>query len=103
MTKCRLRHLIVVTASMLACVWYFLGGELRAIADQYNVRGYLKDSLDSTKQPIRPTNAVAVGDKVIVMAALEEEDTRWVQEYLPEYETLIPQSCLQITYRLTKV
>ncbi|KAM5483124.1 hypothetical protein McanCB56680_003182 [Microsporum canis] len=74
---------------MLACVWYFLGGELRAIADQYNVRGYLKDSFDSTKQPIRPTNAVAVGDKVIVMAALEEEDTRWVQEYLPDWQRAI--------------
>ncbi|KAK2875152.1 hypothetical protein FQN49_001736 [Arthroderma sp. PD_2] len=89
MAKCRLRHLLILTASVLGCVWYFLAGELRAIADQYNLRDYLRDSFDPDKRPIKPTDAVPVGDKVIVMAALEEENTRWVQEYLPDWQRAI--------------
>ncbi|DAA79241.1 TPA_exp: Uncharacterized protein A8136_0014 [Trichophyton benhamiae CBS 112371] len=89
MTKCRLRHFIILTGSVLACIWYFLGGELRAIADQYNVRDYLRASLDPSRQPVRPSNATAVGDKAIVMAALEEEDTHWVEEYLPDWQRAI--------------
>ncbi|KAF3482504.1 uncharacterized protein GIQ15_05263 [Arthroderma uncinatum] len=89
MTKCRLRHLLILTASVLGCVWFFLGGELRAIADQYNVRDYLRDSFDPDKRPVKPSHAVAVGDKAIVMAALEEENTRWVKEYLPDWQRAI--------------
>lgn len=43
-------------------------------------------SLDLPSHSTNPFN-VEVGDKIIVMAKLEEEDTDWVQDELPEYVT----------------
>jgi hypothetical protein len=59
---------------------------LQDLGDQYGVMDYFTFSVSNTKQ--RPHESDpggnAVGDKVIVMAKMEHEDTSWVADELPE-------------------
>ena len=69
---------------------FLLVRKLNEIWDQYNVPAYIHSSIKhgTLEQPgLLPG---AIGDKIIIMAKLEEEDTSWVAEYLPEYVSLIP-------------
>ena len=59
------------------------------IWDQYRVGSYIKASWDNKfhagiKESSYPHQGKP-GDKVIVMAKLEKEDTSWVTEHLQEY------------------
>ena len=60
---------------------------LHDIGDQYGVVDYFTFSVLSAnkKRPYQPKFDDKVGDKIIVMAKLEQEDTSWVVEELPEY------------------
>ena len=65
-----------------------LSRHIQDIFEQYSAATYLTDFLNSRHQAgIDQTAGVLdrLGDKVIVMAKLEEEHTNWVQEELPEY------------------
>lgn len=65
---------------------YLLEAHLKDICSQYRAGAYLVDWLDRNGAAQRPTvgNVPVPGDKVIVMAKLQEEPTDWVQEELPE-------------------
>lgn len=92
--KCSLRFAVSIGCFILIAGW-FLVRHFKDILDQYSGASYLVDSfyarfhpeslgLGSLKDSAEAHN-VEVGDKIIVMAALEEEDIDWVQEELPEY------------------
>ncbi len=84
---------ILVTASVLSIiVLLLLKNHLEDIWDQYNVSAYVHASLrntfhHSTLEYHAPLGA-KVGDKIIIMAKLEKEDTEWVGADLPEYVSL---------------
>lgn len=66
---------------------------LQDLANQYGVVDYFTFSLSNTmsRRPYHPNPPRNVtGDKVIVMAKMEHEDTTWVAEELPEYVELSP-------------
>lgn len=72
---------------LLMIVMILLFAHLRDLGDQYGVVDYFTSSVSNTvrKQPYhaRPAGNT-VGDKIIVMAKMEHEDTSWVAEELPE-------------------
>lgn len=77
-----------VCASLLAFFsLYLLEAHLKDICSQYRAGAYLVDWLNrnGAVQPPTVGNVPVTGDKVIVMAKLQEEPTDWVQEELPEY------------------
>lgn len=84
--KCGLR--IALCAILLAGITlYLLGGHLLDLGDQYRAGAYLNDwwnSNDIQYSQIESQQS-SPGDKMIVMAKLEEEHTEWVEEELPEY------------------
>lgn len=69
--------------------------ELADRADQYNVSAYLQATFFKTfHNSVSDLDApapldVEVGDKVIVMAKLEQEDTNWVADHLSELAYLL--------------
>lgn len=74
-------YLIIIGAVLLVA-------HLQDLGDQYRVIDYFAFSLLSARpnRPYRPKPiGTKVGDKVIVMAKMEHEDTSWVAEELPEY------------------
>lgn len=86
--KCGLR--ITLCAILLAGVTlYLLGDHLRDLGDQYRAGAYLNVWWNKNELQYFPTppQQTSPGDKVIVMAKLEEEPTEWVEEELPEYVT----------------
>jgi hypothetical protein len=67
---------------------FVLFTHLHDLGDQYGAVDYFTLSLFglSTHQPQEPKPVGSKGgDKVIVMAKMEHEDTSWVAEELPEY------------------
>lgn len=82
--KSRYRQALVLFSCITAIGLIFLGRHLSDLADQYSAGSYFIDSLDLNKNGTIPPPAADVEDKVIVMASLEEEDTGWVEEHLPE-------------------
>lgn len=82
--RSRCRQAIILLSCITAIGLIFLGRHLGDLADQYSAGSYLIDTLDLKINGTIPPPAAAVGDKVIVMARLEEEDTGWVEEHLPE-------------------
>ncbi|KAL2369542.1 hypothetical protein RJ035_006146 [Blastomyces gilchristii] len=104
--KCSLRFAVGISCLVLVALW-FLVRHFADLLDQYSGGSYLIDyfyarfdsgSLDLRKDPVR-AHDVEVGDKIIVMAKLEEEDTDWVRDELPEY---VPHPDSQITNQLNK-
>ena len=82
--KSRFRQAIILFSCVTAIGLILLGRHLSDLADQYSAGSYILDSLDLNRNDTIHPPAVPPGDKVIVMARLEEEDTNWVEEYLPE-------------------
>ncbi|KAJ6155709.1 hypothetical protein N7470_006275 [Penicillium chermesinum] len=69
-----------------------LGSHLQDVCSQYRTGAYLLQQLDWEASP--QPDAIRVpplppGDKVIVMAKLEEEYTGWVEEELPDWQRAI--------------
>lgn len=84
--KCGWRLLLCFLFLLAICL-FALKQHLQDIYDQYGAGAYLVElwkqhGLQSTA--LVPNHG-SVGDKVIVMAKLEEEHTEWVEEELPEY------------------
>lgn len=79
-----------LSASVLAfLLLVLLKNHLEDLWDQYDVTSYIGASWKNTfkhgtVQNI-PTFNGQPGDKVIIMATLEKENTDWVAEGLPEY------------------
>ncbi|KAL8817884.1 MAG: hypothetical protein Q9223_003365 [Gallowayella weberi] len=80
---------------LLITVFVVLYIKFAQIWDQYNAPAYAWASLQNTfrgsKLENPPPVAGKVGDKVVIMAKVESEDTDWVAQNLPEY-TLPPLS-----------
>ncbi|KAK2745730.1 hypothetical protein FQN55_006050 [Onygenales sp. PD_40] len=91
--KCSLRFALSI-AFVLFLLGWFLGGVIFDNFDQYSTKAYLIDSYNLRFHPelVRPhTNTSPdgkVGDKIIVMAKLEEEDADWV-ESVPDWQRAI--------------
>ena len=64
---------------------FLLVRKLNEIWDQYNVPDYIQASFGHGFQEQPPSISGQVGDKIVIMAKLQNEDTSWVQEYLPTY------------------
>lgn len=63
--------------------------KVQDLLDQYSGYKYVASSLLGHGRHRTQESAVAtVGDKIIVMASLESEDTSWVADKLPEYALL---------------
>lgn len=73
---------------------YLLALHLEEICNQYRAGAYLIDWLNSKKPHHEGLSHyhAKLGDKVIVMARLEEEPAEWVEQELPEYGTSPQQS-----------
>lgn len=64
---------------------YLLEAHLQDLCNQYRAGAYLVDWLDRNGPAHSPASGYNTpGDKVVVMAKLEEEHTEWVEEELPE-------------------
>lgn len=78
-----------VSASLVAILLLvLLKNHLQDLSDQYNVNAYIHASIQNsfhygTLEHHAPI-AGKVGDKVIIMAKLEKENTDWVAANLPE-------------------
>lgn len=63
--------------------------QVQDLLDQYNGYRYLASSLlGHGSHNHQDAAAPPMGDKIIVIASLESEDTSWVAEKLPEYAAL---------------
>ena len=81
-------RLIVTTALLLIVILIALKNQIGDKWDQYSVGSYLQHKVkttfkDGTFDYLPPSPGVT-GDKVIVMAKLEKDDTNWVTEELSE-------------------
>jgi len=87
--KCPLR--ILLGASLILLIpLFFLSRHLLDLWDQYNGSAYMWASISHGTQGRSPPIPAIPGDKIIVMAKLEQENTDWVAEYLPEYTPFPP-------------
>lgn len=78
---------LATCASIITLIYllYLLKNHLQGLCDQYSAGAYLVAWMANHGAHHHSPHRGAVGDKVIVMARLEEDDTNWVQEELPEY------------------
>ena len=84
--RCGFR-LALCACLLLIIPLYLLKLHLEEICSQYRAGAYLIDWLNS-KNPHHEGLShyhAKLGDKVIVMARLEEEPSEWVEQELPEY------------------
>ncbi|OQD74334.1 hypothetical protein PENDEC_c011G05795 [Penicillium decumbens] len=83
-------RLALCVTSLLLFSLYLLEVHLQDICNQYRAGAYLVDWLDRNGPIHRPAeNYTTPGDKVIVMAKLEEEPTDWVEEQLTDWQRAI--------------
>ncbi|KAK4869647.1 hypothetical protein LT330_006029 [Penicillium expansum] len=68
---------------------YLLEAHLQDICNQYRTGAYVINWLDRSNTPPSPHGEITPGDKVIVMAKLEEEPTDWVEQELPDWQRAI--------------
>ncbi|KAJ5685654.1 hypothetical protein N7536_008273 [Penicillium majusculum] len=68
---------------------YLLEAHLQDICNQYRAGAYVVNWLDRNGTTSSPHGDTTPGDKVIVMAKLEEEHTEWVEEELPDWQRAI--------------
>ena len=78
-----------VAASLVAILLLLLlKNHLQDLSDQYNVNAYIHASLQNSFHygtlEYHVSVAGKVGDKVVIMAKLERENTEWVAANLPE-------------------
>lgn len=96
-----LRLALCVTGVLLFSL-YLLEAHLQDLCNQYRAGAYLIDWLDRNGPAHRPAHGnITPGDKVIVMAKLEEEPTDWVEEQLPEYVCLLQLTSTHLINLLT--
>ncbi|OAX77451.1 hypothetical protein ACJ72_08250, partial [Emergomyces africanus] len=95
--KCSLRFAVSISCLLLVVLW-FLVRHIQDILDQYSGGAYVIVSFYACFHPeflsrflkeSPGVNNVEVGDKIIVMAKLEEENTDWVQNELPDWQRAI--------------
>ena len=77
------RLALICVSSLLLFSLYLLEAHLQDLCNQYRAGAYMVAWLDRNGAAT-PTYTTP-GDKVIVMAKLEEEHTEWVAQELPEY------------------
>jgi hypothetical protein len=82
--------LLVICSAVIFCLVIIpLLLKVQDLLDEYDGYRYLASSLLGHGRPNPQDTAVPpMGDKIIVMASLESEDTSWVAEKLPEYAAL---------------
>ena len=84
--KCGFRLAVGISLVLLVPL-YLVKVHLEDLCDQYRAGAYLVDWLHINSpeyEGVLPEHDPS-GDKVIVMAKLEEEPTEWVKAELPEY------------------
>jgi hypothetical protein len=88
MRACTIKYGLRLLLCALAVGAFFLFAHLHDLGDQYGVVDYFTFSVlhGKLRHPHQvPTPAPdTAGDKVIVMAKMEHEDTSWVADELPE-------------------
>ena len=76
------------TSAFLLILLLLLKNHVQDIWDQYSIGSYLRSkweiTFDHEEVESNRTFPGGPGDKVIIMAKLESEDTGWVTEHLPE-------------------
>jgi hypothetical protein len=77
-----MRLALICVSSILLLSLYLLEAHLQDLCNQYRAGAYMVAWLDRNAAST-PTYTTP-GDKVIVMAKLEEEHTEWVAQELPE-------------------
>jgi hypothetical protein len=84
-----MRIALCVTGVLLFSL-YLLEAHLQDLYNQYRAGAYLVDWLDRNGAVHSPIQGnTTLGDKVIVMAKLEEEPADWVEEHLPDWQRAI--------------
>lgn len=78
-------RIALCAASVIVLSLYLLEAHIQDICNQYRAGAYLVEWWYHKSESIVPAHHATPNDKVIVMAKLEEEDTDWVGEELPEY------------------
>ncbi|KAG2416169.1 hypothetical protein HFD88_007362 [Aspergillus terreus] len=88
--KCGFR-LAICALLVLLVPFYLLKAHLEDLCNQYRAGAYFIDWLNYNDRPHgkATTDPDLKGDKVIVMARLEEEPTGWVEEELPDWQSAI--------------
>ncbi|KLJ07437.1 hypothetical protein EMPG_17084 [Blastomyces silverae] len=94
--KCSLRFAVGISCLILVALW-FLVRHFADLLDQYSGGSYLTDSFYARfhsgsfdlRKDAAHAHDVEVGDKIIVMAKLEEEDTDWVRDELPDWQRAV--------------
>lgn len=77
-------RLSLAACLILLIALFFLTRKVLDTWDQYSISSYIRASINHGAQAEAPTIPGEPGDKIVVMAKLEQEDTNWVEEYLPE-------------------
>lgn len=90
----RLALRFALTASIISIILLLIVKiKLEDVWDQYGVSQYLAHSWKNTFQhgPVQniPAIGVEAGDKVVIMAKTEKENTDWVIEHLPDWQAAI--------------
>ncbi|OJD18778.1 hypothetical protein AJ78_01249 [Emergomyces pasteurianus Ep9510] len=90
-----LRLAVVFSCLKLVILWFLV----RHLHDRFNQDSAVTYIIDSVLAAVHPEsirgylkelpNDVEVGDKIIVMARLEEENADWVQDELPDWQRAI--------------
>ena len=80
----------LIASAILLVPTFILTRKALDLWDQYSGSAYLRSYLTHGTQIAAPPIPAKPGDKIIVMAKLEQENTDWVAECLPEYPTLPP-------------
>ncbi|KAJ5775442.1 uncharacterized protein N7511_000453 [Penicillium nucicola] len=84
------RLAVICVSSLLLFSLYLLEAHLQDLCNQYRAGAYLINWLDRNGAASIPAvGDISVGDKVIVMAKLEEENTDWVEQGLPDWQRAI--------------
>ena len=81
-------RLVLVVSAPFILLFIFWATPLSTLWNQYSTSSYLEYTLENTFGHKSAENTSATGgqqgDKVIIMAKLEKEDTSWVADHLPE-------------------
>lgn len=86
----RLALRLALGSSLVILIPFFLLiRHLLDLGNQYNVTAYIQSSFRSGAHDKVPPIPGKPGDKIIIMAKLEAEDTSWVGKYLPDWQHAI--------------
>ena len=83
-------RLFLTISAIFLIPLFFLTRKTIDLWDQYSLSAYIRTSINNGPQAERPPVPARLDDKIVVMAKLEQENTNWVAEYLPEYVLLAP-------------